>query len=62
MNYELKDMCTCGHSKWEHAIGLKGDIGGCMKETYVGWEWCKCDKFVSMEDSAKNAHTEKEKK
>jgi len=40
-----EDYCTCGHSKFDHASSLNGDIGGCMKEIIPGWEWCECVKF-----------------
>lgn len=46
-------MCVCGHDKWEHAIGLKGDIGMCFKEIVEGWQYCDCKKFTPVNSDGK---------
>ena len=49
--YDDKDMCTCGHSRWDHSYDPKGFYGNCMTQIIEDWEWCKCEQFVSRENT-----------
>ena len=46
----MNNICKCGHSKWDHAIGLDGSIGQCFKEIVKGWKYCDCEKFEPKDD------------
>jgi len=40
------EICVnCGHSKFDHAISLKGIVGTCMKTFIEGWSYCDCKEF-----------------
>ena len=40
---------NCGHSKFDHAISLKGVAGACQKEIIKNWEYCDCEQFQRRE-------------
>lgn len=47
------EICAnCGHSKFDHAISLKGVVGACLKETIKNWEYCACKQFCPTKRAA----------